>query len=72
MPYLETESGINLYYEDFGEGEPILFTHAGLATHKMWEYQVAKLAGDFRTRSWYRSIVSSSRLKRAATSAWLA
>lgn len=49
MPYCEVAVGISLYYEDFGEGAAIVFTPSGQLTHKMWESQVAALAGPFRT-----------------------
>lgn len=52
MPYLAVEPGLDLYYEDFGEGPPVLFTSAGNLTHKMWEGQVAALADRFRTLTW--------------------
>jgi pimeloyl-ACP methyl ester carboxylesterase len=49
MPYIEVAPDIRLSYEDFGDGPPIVFTHAGLTTHKMWDHQVAALAARFRT-----------------------
>ena len=49
MPYCEVASGVRLYYEDFGDGPAIVFTPSGQLTHKMWESQVAALAGDYRT-----------------------
>ena len=48
MPYCEVESGIRLYYEDFGDGPAVVFTASGSQTHRMWENQVAALAGEFR------------------------
>jgi pimeloyl-ACP methyl ester carboxylesterase len=49
MPYCEVADQVELYYEDFGEGPPIVFTNAGNLTHKMWMGQVAALAPEFRT-----------------------
>jgi pimeloyl-ACP methyl ester carboxylesterase len=49
MPYLDTGAGVRLYYEDFGAGPAVVFTSAGQLTHRMWEAQVAGLAGEFRT-----------------------
>jgi pimeloyl-ACP methyl ester carboxylesterase len=49
MPYCEVADGVALYYEDFGEGSPVVFTNAGNLTHKMWMGQVAALAPAFRT-----------------------
>lgn len=48
MPYCEVEPDVRLYYEDFGEGEPLLFIHGGAMSHEMWEQQVYELADDFR------------------------
>jgi pimeloyl-ACP methyl ester carboxylesterase len=49
MPYLTRPDGIDVYYEDFGDGPALLFIHAGNLSHAMWEGQVAALAGEFRT-----------------------
>ncbi len=49
MPYCEVASDVRLYYEDFGAGPSVVFTAAGSLTHKMWEGQVAALAGQYRT-----------------------
>ena len=49
MPYCEAADQTVLYYEDFGDGPPIVFTNAGNLTHKMWMGQVAALAPEYRT-----------------------
>ena len=49
MPLCEVARGVELYYEVFGEGPPIVFTSAGNLTHKIWMGQVAGLAPDIRT-----------------------
>ncbi len=49
MAHCEVADGVRLYYEDFGEGPAIVFTPSGQLTHKMWESQVAALAGNYRT-----------------------
>jgi pimeloyl-ACP methyl ester carboxylesterase len=49
MPSCEVAPGVRLYYEDFGEGDPIVFISGGHLTHRIWESQVAALAGRFRT-----------------------
>jgi pimeloyl-ACP methyl ester carboxylesterase len=49
MPVAQVAPGVKLYYEDFGEGDPIVFICGGHLTHKVWESQVAFLAGEFRT-----------------------
>lgn len=49
MPYCEVSPGVRLYYEDFGQGEPIIFVCGAHLTRKSWESQVAALAGEYRT-----------------------
>jgi pimeloyl-ACP methyl ester carboxylesterase len=49
MPYLTLSDGTSIYYEDLGEGSPIVFVAGGGATHALWEQQVVALAGPFRT-----------------------
>jgi pimeloyl-ACP methyl ester carboxylesterase len=49
VPYCEVGRDVSLYYEDFGDGTPVVFTNAGNLTHKMWMGQVAALAPGFRT-----------------------
>jgi non-heme chloroperoxidase len=52
MSLCEVAQGVNLYYEDFGEGPAVVFTAAGSLTHKMWEGQVAALADEYRAVSY--------------------
>jgi 3-oxoadipate enol-lactonase len=33
-------NGIQMYYEVTGEGEPLVFVHAGIADHRLWDDQV--------------------------------
>ena len=49
MPYCHVAEQVELYHEDFGGGPAVVFIPAGNLNHKMWEGQVAALAGDFRT-----------------------
>jgi non-heme chloroperoxidase len=49
MPYCEVAPDVRLYYEDFGEGPPIVLICGANLTHKSWESQVAALAPEFRT-----------------------
>ena len=48
MPLCEVSTGVRLYYEDFGEGHPIVFIGGGQSTHTLWCSQVAALAHEFR------------------------
>lgn len=48
MPYLET-NGAKLFYEDTGGvGFPLIFIHAGIADHRMWDVQVAAFSPRYR------------------------
>jgi pimeloyl-ACP methyl ester carboxylesterase len=46
---------IEMYYAEYGEGEPMLFIHGGLGSADVWGYQVAEFARD------HRVIVADSR-----------
>jgi len=62
LAYLETSPGISLFYEDFGEGQPFVFTHPGTATHSFWQQQTAVLAQEFRTVTYdWRGVGRSAR-----------
>ncbi|MAZ26151.1 MAG: alpha/beta hydrolase [Cytophagaceae bacterium] len=48
MNYLQTTStekgkNINLFYQDYGEGQPIVLIHGWPLSHQMWEYQIGPL-----------------------------
>lgn len=48
MPYLKTNSttktnAINIYYEEYGAGKPVIFIHGWPLNHEMWEYQFNEL-----------------------------
>lgn len=43
------DAGVRLYYEDFGDGPPVVFVHGGAATHMLWDHQVHALSDRFRT-----------------------
>jgi pimeloyl-ACP methyl ester carboxylesterase len=49
MPHCEVAPGVRLYYEDFGEGDPIVLIGGGHLSHRSWDSQVAALALKFRT-----------------------
>ena len=40
MPYVTTDDGVQLYYEDAGSGENILFVHEFGGDHSSWEPQI--------------------------------
>jgi non-heme chloroperoxidase len=40
--------GIQLYYEDWGKGDPVLFLHGRGMSHEVWQGQVHALQDEFR------------------------
>jgi len=46
--YLETRDGAKIYYEDHGEGQPILLVHGWMCSSKFWQKNVPELANTFR------------------------
>lgn len=48
MSFIKTKpdasgSSVNLFYEDYGKGKPVVFIHGWPLNHEMWEYQLAEL-----------------------------
>jgi pimeloyl-ACP methyl ester carboxylesterase len=41
-------NGAEIYYEIFGEGEPLLLIHGGAATIESWFFQIPEFAGKFK------------------------
>jgi pimeloyl-ACP methyl ester carboxylesterase len=41
-------NGAQLYYEVAGEGSPVVFVHAGVADHRLWDDQFALLAQQYK------------------------
>ena len=48
MPYLKTDDGVKIYYEDSGAGRPILFIHEFSGDYRGWELQVRYFARRYR------------------------
>ncbi len=46
--YLELSDGAKIYYEDHGEGQPILLVHGWMCSSKFWQKNVPELANEFR------------------------
>ncbi|MGH9678530.1 MAG: alpha/beta fold hydrolase, partial [Candidatus Acidiferrales bacterium] len=46
--YLETSDGAKIYYEDEGEGQPILLVHGWTCSSRFWRKNVPVLARAFR------------------------
>jgi pimeloyl-ACP methyl ester carboxylesterase len=43
MPYFETSDGVQLLYQDWGAGEPVVFVSAWALSSRMWQYQMINL-----------------------------
>jgi pimeloyl-ACP methyl ester carboxylesterase len=48
MPYATCQDGTKLFYEDRGEGQPVLFVHGWGMNADVWEASVASLGGQAR------------------------
>lgn len=46
--YLEMQDGAKIYYEDHGEGQPILLVHGWLCSSRFWQKNIPELAKRFR------------------------
>jgi len=51
VPFLD-RSGVNIYYEDHGDGPAILLSHGYSATCRMWDGQIAVFAPRYRIIVW--------------------
>jgi pimeloyl-[acyl-carrier protein] methyl ester esterase len=47
MPYLEASKDINIYYEDSGDGQPLVLIHGWAGSGLLWRFQ-KELSEDFR------------------------
>jgi len=48
MPRIQTDDGVNLYYEEAGAGTPILFVHEFAGDWRSWEPQMRHFARRYR------------------------
>ncbi len=46
--YLETKDGAKIYYEDQGNGQPILLVHGWTCSSQLWQRNVPELTKEFR------------------------
>jgi len=51
MPLLDSD-GSGIYYEESGEGDPIIFVNSGAASLAMWDHQVAAFARTNHVITW--------------------
>jgi non-heme chloroperoxidase len=42
--FVDTDDGVSLFYNDWGSGQPVLFTHAWGLDADIWEYQLTGLS----------------------------
>ena len=45
MPYVKVQDGSQLFYEEAGQGKPLVLIHGWPLSTRMWEYQMTELAG---------------------------
>jgi pimeloyl-ACP methyl ester carboxylesterase len=43
MSYVEVAPNVDLFYQDWGTGSPVVFIHGWPLNHEMWEYQLTEL-----------------------------
>ena len=48
MPYISTGDGVRLYYEEAGQGTPILFVHEFMGEYRSWEAQLRYFSRRYR------------------------
>lgn len=48
MPYLATESGVTIHYDDQGEGRPLVFIHGWGMSSRVWRFQAERFAPSYR------------------------
>lgn len=48
MTYCTTNDGVKLYYEETGEGTPIIFVHEFAGDHRSWEPQVRYFSRNYK------------------------
>jgi pimeloyl-ACP methyl ester carboxylesterase len=49
MPHATTDDGVNLYYEETGSGEPVIFVHEFAGDHRSWEPQMRHFGQRYRS-----------------------
>src|SRR5512141_2042862 len=52
MPYAPTADNVKLYYEEVGQGTPILFVHEFAGDHRSWEPQLREFGKRYRCISY--------------------
>jgi non-heme chloroperoxidase len=65
MPYIKTKDGIEIYYKDFGQGQPIVFSHGWPLSADDWDTQIFYFASNG-----YRCIAHDRRGHGRSTQTW--
>lgn len=52
MPHITTDDNVNLYYEESGSGEALIFVHEFAGDHRAWELQMRYFSRRFRCISY--------------------
>lgn len=42
--FIEMQDGTTLFFQDWGTGKPVIFTHGWVLGSQMWEYQMTVLS----------------------------
>jgi pimeloyl-ACP methyl ester carboxylesterase len=48
MPFVSTDDGVKLYYEETGSGTPVVFVHEFAGDHRSWEPQLRHFSRRYR------------------------
>ncbi len=48
MPYVRADDGVKLYYEEAGQGTPLLFVHEFMGEYRSWEAQMRYFSRRYR------------------------
>lgn len=48
MPYISASDGVRLYYEEAGQGTPVLFVHEFMGEYRSWEAQLRHFSRCYR------------------------
>lgn len=48
MAWTVTDDGLEIYYEDTGEGDVLVFQSGYMGIHDIWKYQIGELSRSFR------------------------
>ena len=67
MPYATTPDNVKLYYEETGQGTPILFVHEFASDHRGWEPQMREFGKRHRCIAYSATRPPTCRPRRTPT-----